>query len=220
MRRFLLRNVALCTRNRHQSNPNVTPNPSFIVPLASSSGTRLRFYSSESDSSNQNPDQSPESALLDQLKKKKDGEIQDVSNKDLKEKINKYFKESNEEVLPQIMEAILNRKLLDKHGETDDEWTEELRMKPLDDVKDKEFESDFEELYDTEEEIDDLYNAEEYVYNKMVKDEYFNMDNRKWDEMVKEAMQHGFITDTKECEEILEDMLHWDKLLPVIRFSW
>ncbi|KAF2325692.1 hypothetical protein GH714_033289 [Hevea brasiliensis] len=92
---------------------------------------------------------------------------------------------------------------------------EEFRMKPLDDVKDKEFESDFEELYQTDEEIDDLYNAKEHVMKKMVKDEYFNMDDKKWDEMIKEAMEHGFLKNSRKCEEILQDMLSWDKLLPV-----
>lgn len=134
---------------------------------------------------------------------------------ELKELMDKYFK-GDEEVLPSIMEAILHRRLSRKHDETDDELMEELRMKPLDDVKDKEFESDFEELYETDEEIDDLYNAKEIVMKKMVKDEYFNMDDKKWDEMVTEAMQHGFLKNTRECEQILEDMLRWDKLLPGI----
>ncbi|KAM7253586.1 hypothetical protein ACFE04_021740 [Oxalis oulophora] len=50
--------------------------------------------------------------------------------------------------------------------------------------------------------------------SNVVQDEYFNMDDRKWDEMVKEATEKGYRKDTKECEEILEDMLNWDKLLP------
>lgn len=124
-----------------------------------------------------------------------------------------YFK-GDEEVLPSIMEAILRRRLSGKHAETDDELMEELRAAPLGDVKDKEFESDFEELYETDEEIDNLYNARQYVERKMVKDEYFNMDERKWDEMIKEATEKGFLKDTGECERILEDMLSWDKLLP------
>lgn len=128
-------------------------------------------------------------------------------------RIEKYFK-GDEEALPAILEAILQRKLTGKHYETDDELVEELQMKPLDDVKDKEFESDFEELYETDEEIDDLYNARDYVMKKMVKDEYFNMDDKKWDEMISEAVQHGYMKDTRECEAILEDMLSWDKLLP------
>lgn len=133
-------------------------------------------------------------------------------------RIEKYFK-GDEEALPSILEAILQRKLAGKHEETDDELTEELQMKPLDDIKDREFESDFEELYETDKEIDDLYNARDHVVKKMVKDEYFNMDDKKWDEMISEAVQHGYLKDTRECEEILEDMLSWDKLLPGICFS-
>ncbi|KAB2005104.1 hypothetical protein ES319_D11G246700v1 [Gossypium barbadense] len=34
--------------------------------------------------------------------------------------------------------------------------------------------------------------------------------------MIKEAVQHGYPKDTKECEEILKDMLSWDKLLPAL----
>ena len=49
---------------------------------------------------------------------------------------------------------------------------------------------------------------------KMVKDEYFNMDDKKWDELVEDGIKHGILRDTKECEQILEDMLSWDKLLP------
>ncbi|KAJ8624652.1 hypothetical protein MRB53_033182 [Persea americana] len=139
--------------------------------------------------------------------------LADVSNKDLKRLMESYFK-GDEEVLPSIMEAILRRRLSGKHAETDDELMEELRAAPLGDVKDKEFESDFEELYETDEEIDNLYNARQYVERKMVKDEYFNMDERKWDEMIKEATEKGFLKDTGECERILEDMLSWDKLLP------
>lgn len=108
----------------------------------------------------------------------------------------------------------MRRKLTGKHEETDDELMEELRMKPLQDVKDREFEEDFDELYSTDEDIPDLYNARNHVEQKMVKDEYFNMDERKWDGMVQEAIEKGFVKDTSECERILEDMLKWDNLLP------
>ncbi|OAY50407.1 uncharacterized protein LOC110615817 [Manihot esculenta] len=209
MRRSLLVNISRYTRNLLHSSSNVGTrlhNPS----LPSSTRSVLRLFSS-----GENPTTpSPESALLAQIKKKDDSvQAKDVGNKELKELMDKYFK-GDEEVLPSIMEAILHRRLSRKHDETDDELMEELRMKPLDDVKDKEFESDFEELYETDEEIDDLYNAKEIVMKKMVKDEYFNMDDKKWDEMVTEAMQHGFLKNTRECEQILEDMLRWDKLLP------
>jgi len=42
------------------------------------------------------------------------------------------------------------------------------------------------------------------------------MDDTKWDAMIKEATDKGHLTNMKECEDILEDMLHWDKLLPEI----
>lgn len=136
---------------------------------------------------------------------------------ELKTRIEKYF-QGDEEALPSIMEAILQRKLAGKHEETDDELVEELRMKPLDNVQDNEFESDFEELYETDEDIKDLYNAKEYVVKKMAKDKCFNMDDKKWDDLVSEAIQHGHLKDTKECEAILEDMLSWEKLLPGVHF--
>ena len=133
---------------------------------------------------------------------------------ELKLRIDDYFKKGNEEALPSIFEAILQRRLTGKHEETDDEVMSELEMQPLDDVKDQDFESDFEEVYETDEEIEDLYNARDIVTKRMVQDEYFNMDDRKWDDMVREATEKGYLKDTKECEEILEDMLNWDKLLP------
>lgn len=114
------------------------------------------------------------------------------------------------------MEAILKRKLSGKHEETDDELMEELRMQPLDNVTDEEIESDFEEAFETDEEIEDLYNTRQIVEKRMVRDEYFNMDDKKWDEMIKESVEHGHLMNTKECEDILEDMLSWDKLLPGI----
>ena len=112
------------------------------------------------------------------------------------------------------MEAILKRKLSGKHQETDDELMDELRMQPLKDVKDREFEEDFDELYSTDEDVPDLYNARNLVEQKMTRDEFFNMDENKWDGMVKEAIEKGFVKDTSECERILEDMLKWDNLLP------
>lgn len=110
----------------------------------------------------------------------------------------------------------MQRKLSGKHEDTDDELMEELSMEPIDDVDDKDFESDFEDLHETDEEIDDLYNARDIVMKRMVKDQYFNMDDKKWDDIVEDGVKHGFLMDTKECEEILEDMLSWDKLLPGI----
>lgn len=112
------------------------------------------------------------------------------------------------------MEATFSRIASGKHTETDDELMEELKLKQLDNVKDREFEEDFEEVHDTDEELDDLYNAKEYVERKMVSDDFFNMDDKKWEEMVKEGIEGSFLKDTRECEGILEDMMNWEKLLP------
>ncbi|KAL5175158.1 hypothetical protein HKD37_08G021434 [Glycine soja] len=185
MRRTLVRNGSLYTRNLlHHS----------ALALAASSRPQFRLFSS-----NENPPPVPQ--------------IDDVNNKELKAQIETYFK-GDEKVLPSIMEAILKRKLSGNHEDTDDELMEELRMRPLDDVDDRDFESDFESIHDTDEEIDDLYNARDVVMKRMVKDEYFNMDDKKWDDIVEDGIKHGLLRDTKECEEILEDMLSWDKLLP------
>lgn len=134
---------------------------------------------------------------------------------ELKARIEKYFNEGNEDALPGIIEALLQRRLVDKHSDTDDEVMDSLQNQPFkDDVKDEDFESDFEEAHSTDDELEDLYNSPEYVKKKMQSNEFFNMDERKWDVIVRDGIRHGILKDTKECEEILEDMLHWDKLLP------
>ena len=105
------------------------------------------------------------------------------------------------------------RRLSGLHEETDNEIMNELHMAPIDDVDDMDFENDFEETHDTNNEIDDLYNARDHVMKKMVKDLYFNLDDKKWVDIVEDGVKHGFMTETKESEAILEDMLSWDKLL-------
>ncbi|XP_038996074.1 uncharacterized protein LOC120120501 [Hibiscus syriacus] len=191
-----------------------------------STRSRFRFFSSDLDPpAEKKPDPVPDSTSVAQDPVPESpsvvqafGEevalaLEDVSNKELKTRIEKYF-QGDEEALPSILEAILHRKLAGKHEETDDELMDEMAPQPRDDVTDQEFESDFEKLYSTDEEIDNLYSSRDIVTKRMVKDEYFNMDDQKWDEMIKEAVEHGYLKVTKECEEILEDMLSWDKLLP------
>ncbi|GKV38315.1 hypothetical protein SLEP1_g46239 [Rubroshorea leprosula] len=226
MRRALWKSVSLYTRNLLISPPKLTRAPSHsLTPSPASIRPRLRFFSSESEPPNGTPDPVPESTnethdpfsestTLAQAKNEdKSAEVEDVSSEELKTRIENYFK-GDETVLPSVFEAILSRRLTKKHEEADDALMEQLHFTPLDDVKSEEFESDFEELYSTDEEIDNLYNARDIVTKRMVKDEYFNMTDKKWDDMIKEAVQHGHLKDTKECEEILEDMLSWDKLLP------
>ncbi|KAF7129084.1 hypothetical protein RHSIM_Rhsim10G0183200 [Rhododendron simsii] len=218
--RNLLSHLPVANPNRNPNSSNLSRISSLSDVISSSSNLR-RLFSSESDSPHGNPSSNPdplpeETNLQPQTQKKRDVsvDVQDVSNKELKIRIEKYFKKGDEEALPSILEAIIQRKLVGKHEETDDELIEELSSKPMDNVKDDEFESDFEELYDTDEDIDDLYNATDIVKKRMVKDEFFHMDDKKWGDMINEAMNHGFLKDTRKCEAILEDMLSWDKLLP------
>ncbi|CAL9104570.1 unnamed protein product [Musa textilis] len=214
MRVQLLRRAHLLARHLRPPPPLTELSPSAVVPFLS---TAFRRFSSPSDSQTPPPpSESSASAPPASISEAREADppIEDVSNKELKRRLEKYYEADDEEALGPVLEAILARRLSRKHEETDDELMEELRMAPLSNVKDREFESDFEELHDTDEEIDNLYNARQYVEKKLMSDEFFNMDDRKWDDMIREATEKGFLKDTKECEEILEDMLNYDKLLP------
>ncbi|KAG9450528.1 hypothetical protein H6P81_010493 [Aristolochia fimbriata] len=205
MRRTILRNASLFSR--HLLRP---------LPCSSALPSTVRFFS-DTDSNPSVPPQSgnplsePPQTSLAQASAPLD--VPDVSTKELTDMINKYLK-GEEEVLPSIMEAILRRRMSGKHEDTDDELMDKLRLTPLDDVNDREFDSDFDEAYETDQEIENLYDARSIVVNRMRKDEYFNMDDKRWDEMIKEATEMGYLKDMSECERILEDMLNWDKLLP------
>ncbi|VAH64188.1 unnamed protein product [Triticum turgidum subsp. durum] len=141
-----------------------------------------------------------------------------VCSSELKRRLEAYYKVEDESELSPVAMAVLERNLADAHSDTDDELIEELRDRPLPQVHDRDIEADFEELYETDEELTDLYNARQYVEKKMKANEYFNMNDTKWDEVVKKATEkateEGQLSNMKECEDILEDMLHWDKLLP------
>ncbi|PPD99341.1 hypothetical protein GOBAR_DD03631 [Gossypium barbadense] len=116
--------------------------------------SRLRFYSFESDSLvEKKPNPVIESTSVAEAHVKDVAlPVGDVSNKELKTRIKKYF-EGDEEALLSVLKAILQRKLAGKHEETDDELMDELEVQPRDDVDDEEFESDFDNLYSTDEEI-------------------------------------------------------------------
>ncbi|CAL9772858.1 unnamed protein product [Musa acuminata subsp. burmannicoides] len=214
MRVQLLRRAHLLARHLRPPPPLTKLSPSAAVPFL---GAALRPFSSPSDSQTPPPpSESSSAAPPASISEARDADppIEDVSNKELKRRLEKYYEADDEEPLGSVLEAIWARRLSKKHEETDDELMEELRMTPLSNVKDREFESDFEELHDTDEEIENLYDTRQYVEKKLMSDEFFNMDDRKWDDMIREATEKGFLKDTKECEEILEDMLNYDKLLP------
>ena len=75
MKRALLRNVTLYTRNLLR-NPN--PSPS-LAPLAASTRPRLRFFSSENDSSGEKPSSAPETSLAQPQKNDASIAVEDAS---------------------------------------------------------------------------------------------------------------------------------------------
>ncbi|KAL8150592.1 hypothetical protein V2J09_020400 [Rumex salicifolius] len=229
MRRALLGRISQCSTKFLSSHPPPTiPHlrPSVRIPLpnpppAFSLLRSIRLFSTDDTASpppksdtELEPESAPESAL-DKPAEPKDvsAEFEDVSNEELKLRIEKYFN-GEEEELSSVLEAILTRKLLKTHDETDDELVEELQYQPLEKVSDEEFESDFEDAHETDEDVANLYNSREIVEKRMKQDPFFNMDDKKWDKVVQQCVQHGMMNDTRECEDILEDMLKWDNLLP------
>lgn len=80
MKRLLLRNVAFYTRNILK-NPYPCPFPAPLAPSASTTRPRLRFYSSENDSSGENPTPAPETSLATSQNKDSSLAVEDVSNK-------------------------------------------------------------------------------------------------------------------------------------------
>ncbi|KAL9230854.1 hypothetical protein vseg_006149 [Gypsophila vaccaria] len=218
MRRFL-QNASIYTR-KFNSNTQINPKSTEFVIGKFNFIKSPRFFTSESNSPDQNPNPNPNldsevEAVSEAKIQEKDAplDVEDVSNQELKSRIEKYFN-GDEEALPSIFEAILSRKLSGDHEDTDEEIVEEFKFEPLEKVDDAELESDFEEAHETDDDIPNLYSAKDIVVKRMMEDEYFNMDDVKWNDMVEESQKKGYLKDTKECEEILEDMLYWDKLLP------
>ncbi|XP_016700206.1 uncharacterized protein [Gossypium hirsutum] len=121
MKRVLFRGISLTTRNILHSYTKTNQNPVHLFNLfAASTRSRLRFYSSKSDSPvEKKPDPVIESASI------AEAHVKDVALP----VEDKYF-EGDEEVLPSVLEAILRRKLAGKHEETDDELMDELEVQP------------------------------------------------------------------------------------------
>ncbi|KAK3225268.1 hypothetical protein Dsin_005130 [Dipteronia sinensis] len=115
MKRALLRNYFFYARNFVQFPSKFNTNQPNILSfrLASLIRPRLRFYSSNSAPTHNNNGSV---------------EFDDVSNEELKKRIDKYL-EGDEEAIPSIFEAILSRKLAGKHEESDNELLEEIRHK-------------------------------------------------------------------------------------------
>ncbi|KAL6973582.1 hypothetical protein U1Q18_027767 [Sarracenia purpurea var. burkii] len=144
MKQTLFRHLVLYTRSSLSPEilkPLPNANKASLASLSALPALKLRFLSSKTDSFNAISTSVPESNSAQTQKEQSSIDVEDISNEELKRRIQKYF-EGDEEAIPSIFEAILKRKLAGKHDESDDELMEEFQHKPGDDVSDKEFESD------------------------------------------------------------------------------
>ncbi|KAG7942149.1 hypothetical protein I3843_16G085300 [Carya illinoinensis] len=172
MKRALVRNASLFARNVLLSRPN-NRNPSVsIAPLATSNRPRLGL---EADSSN-------ESDLILTRKNLSSICAEDVSDQELKRRIEKFYA-GDAEAVPSIFEAILKRKLAGRHDEADNKLMEEIcgkRREPLDDMDDEKFDTDEEfnsdeefgfDLDESSSETDEDFDAKESDVKRRVRDE-------------------------------------------------
>ncbi|KAG6672934.1 hypothetical protein I3842_16G083900 [Carya illinoinensis] len=152
MKRALVRNASLFARNVLLSRPN-SRNPSVsIAPLAASNRPRLGLFLSHPDSSN-------ESDLTLTRKHLSSICAEDVSDQELKRRIEKFYA-GDAEAVPSIFEAILKRKLAGRHDEADNKLMEEIcgkRREPLDDMDDEKFDTDEEFNSDKELDLDEEF---------------------------------------------------------------
>ncbi|CAN8234996.1 unnamed protein product [Cochlearia groenlandica] len=118
MRRFLQRSPSLLSRiflhspaKLRRSNTNIRLVRS-IEPVTS----RFVFFSSDT---NPSPCSKPDDVL---------------SKEELKKRIQSFLEDGNEDALPGLFEAIMNRKLSGKHDESDDEVMEQVRKYPINDA--------------------------------------------------------------------------------------
>ncbi|KAJ1691476.1 hypothetical protein LUZ63_015631 [Rhynchospora breviuscula] len=200
------------TASPHHHHRVVVSSPVPPIPSLLSSSSKPSFLSSFSRSFSDDASTSDPPAVADASSS--DLPVRDVSDAEFKKLLENYFQVDEETDFPQVAAAVIKRKLSGKHEDADDEFLDELRSKPLPEIKDQDFDSDFDELYETDEELDNLYNARQYVEKKLIKDEFFDGDDKKWDEIVRKVTEDGLLQNTKDCEGILEDMLNYDKLLP------
>ncbi|KAB2091453.1 hypothetical protein E1A91_A03G195300v1 [Gossypium mustelinum] len=126
MKRVLFRGISLSTHNFLHSYTKTSQNPVHsFTPLAASTRSRLRLYSSESDSPvEKKPDPGIESASVAEAHVEDVAlPVVDISDKELEARIKKYSEGNLEAILP-VLHAILQRMLAGKHDEAD-----ELRRK-------------------------------------------------------------------------------------------
>ncbi|KAK3019945.1 hypothetical protein RJ639_002992 [Escallonia herrerae] len=127
----MLRNFAVRTRNRF-SAPTFKSNPSFKSP--SLQPYFVRFFTSKKDPSIEIPNHRvPEPNSNQAQNQDVPADTEDASYKELKTRIKKFY-EGDDEAVPSIFEAILERKLSGKHEESVDDLLKEFN--PLEKYRD------------------------------------------------------------------------------------
>ncbi|GAB2213065.1 hypothetical protein Droror1_Dr00021082 [Drosera rotundifolia] len=225
MRRSLLRCLSLYTP-RFLSQPKPSIHPPLPPPAAAAAALRsplkLRFFSSSSENGHDGKEET--AGLVPAVEGNVSGgggdegsvAAVDFGDEELKKRVEAYFKDDGEEEekLGSVLETIFQRRMSGKHEDTDDDILDQTRFEMQDNVSDEEFEHSFEEGHETDEEIENLYDTRPIVFKKMNEDPAFHMDDKKWDEIVTDSIEKGYAKDTREMEDLLEDMLKWDNLLP------
>ncbi|KAF8090454.1 hypothetical protein N665_0476s0032 [Sinapis alba] len=114
MRRFVQRLPSLAAQNLIHP-PTILRHPKInIVPSLNRVASRSAFFSSE-------PNSARGSGSSDEV----------VSKEELKKRIQSFLEDGDEDALPDLFEAMMNRKLSGKHDESDDEVMEEVRKYPI-----------------------------------------------------------------------------------------
>ncbi|KAK3002936.1 hypothetical protein RJ639_019101 [Escallonia herrerae] len=119
----MLRNFSVRTRNRF-SAPTFKSNPSFRSPALQLCS--VRFFTSKKDPSIESPNHRvPEPNSNQAQNQDVPADTEDASYKELKTRIKKFY-EGDDEAVPSIFEAILERKLSGKHEESVDDLLKEF----------------------------------------------------------------------------------------------
>ncbi|KAE8124886.1 hypothetical protein FH972_019731 [Carpinus fangiana] len=154
MKRSLLKHASLGARSLLLSPSTYRPSPSSsLAPLAASTQFRVDLHSFESVSSNK-------SNLTQTQKMVFSTDVEDVSDQELKNRIEKFYA-GDAEAVPSIFEAILKRKLAGKDDEAEKKLMEQIcgkRGKPLEDDDDEEFDSD--EEFGSDEDSDEGFGSD------------------------------------------------------------
>ncbi|KAJ4826519.1 hypothetical protein Tsubulata_023961 [Turnera subulata] len=140
MKRAILGNFSSFARNLLLAPPRFDPSvkpTDPITPLVGAIRSSLRLYSSESDSSR------PTELENTQKENNLIEGAGDMSNEELKRLVGKFQEEGDEELLPDIFEAILMKQL---KGTPGDELMKQLDLDGRDDVQEEEIDSDVDDL--------------------------------------------------------------------------